>query len=307
MVGEETELKQLQKEIKELRAEINSALESPFLQASVKSLVYEILLDRTAILEHELGKRINEKHGTMYEIKQQARRMAWLLGLDADNVRLLVTEAVQNILEHGTGRWVQVRLEMQNEGPNPCMVSSFKHEIPASEKYTMHDVDMNALKGDITSEFFDFESHRGRGEFIMKQLTDERRIINGIEVNRDGKKVHYFKRVLINYKNADGPRGSINFQEIKEQIDRLGFQDVICCFLIQHSHDKPDHLTVAAAREHSKALAQMMLENNCKLVLEESYFSNVFSTFEPVSPLSKEQLQSIFEKVKAVVYRDAES
>ncbi|MCE9598258.1 MAG: ATP-binding protein [Spirochaetia bacterium] len=306
MVGEEKEIQELQKEIKELRAELTSALDSPFLQASVKSLVFEVLLDRVAILEHEFGKRINEKHGTMYEIKQQARRMAWLLGLDADNVRLLVTEAVQNILEHGTGRWVHVRLEMQNEGDHPCMISSFKHEIPASEKYTMHDVDMNALKGDITSEFFDFESHRGRGEFIMKQLTDERRIINGIEVNRDGKKVHYFKRVLINYKHADSPRDSVNFQEIKDQIDRLGFQDIICCFLIQHSQDRPDLLTVAAAREHSKALAQTMSENSCKLVGEESYFSNVFSTFEPLAPLSKDQLQAIFEQVKSVVYGDGD-
>ncbi|HNL01635.1 MAG: ATP-binding protein [Leptospirales bacterium] len=296
--------KDLEKEVKALRAEIAAFGESPYLKSSIKNLVYEAVIDRTEVERNELGKRINEKHGTMYEIKEQARRMAILLGLDADNIRLLVTEAVQNILEHGSGRWVQVRLDARNEGENPALVCAFKHEIPDSEKYTLQDAEANALKGDVTSEFFDFESPRGRGEFIMKQLTDERRIINGVEINRDGKKVHYFKRILINYRNPEGVRDQLSFQEIKDQIDRLGYQDVVCCFLIQHSFDKPDLFTVACSRDREKQVVQVMTHHSCSLVEQEAYFSNVFATFAPERPLTSAELQIVFDEVKSIVYGD---
>jgi len=153
-----SEVQNLKRDLKELRAEINSVQDSPYLQKSIKCLVYELLLDREEVIANELGRRINEKHGTMFEVKQQARRMGILLGIDPDNVRLLISEALQNILEHGTGRWVTIRLELKNYGDNPCLISTFKHEIASTEKYTIHEIDQNAMKGDVTSEFFDFES-----------------------------------------------------------------------------------------------------------------------------------------------------
>ena len=122
------EQESLEKELKSLRDEANAFIESPYLAKSIRSLVYEVWLDRKAVAENELGRRINEKHGTMYEIKQQARKMAHLAGIDPDNVRLMVTEAVQNILEHGSGSAVQVHLEVRNDA-NPCMICQFKHEL----------------------------------------------------------------------------------------------------------------------------------------------------------------------------------
>ena len=97
-------LEELEEQNKRLQDELNYVKESPFLQSSIKRLVYEALIDREEVLTRELGKRINERHGTMYEIKTQAKRLSELLGLDADAIRIMVTEAVQNILEHGSGR-----------------------------------------------------------------------------------------------------------------------------------------------------------------------------------------------------------
>lgn len=298
------DLESLEKELKSLREEANAFIESPYLGRSIKSLVYEVHLDRLEVAANELGKRINEKHGTMFEIKQQARKMAHLAGIDPDNARLMVTEAVQNILEHGSGRSVHVHLEVRNDAENPCMICQFKHQIEPADKYTLRDVEHNVLKGDVTSEFFDFESHRGRGEFIMKQLTDERRIINGLEVDRHGHKTHYFKRILINYKNPSGPRMPISLAEIKEQIDRLGLHEPVCCFLIQHAIDQPDVFTVALPREKEKAVAALMEAHQFKPLDSENYFSTVFLTYAPSGSLTTEEAHRVFEDAKHIVYGD---
>lgn len=292
----------VEKELKSLKDEVNAFVDSPYLKESILSLSYESWIDREAVARNELGKRINEKHGTMFEIKEQARKMAHLAGLDPDNVRLMVTEAVQNILEHGSGQRVQVRLEVQNDAPNPYLMCQFKHQIEPQNRYTLPDVEENVLRGDITSEFFDFESQRGRGEFIMKQLTDERRIINGIEISRDGHKTHYFKRILINYRDPSGPRLPLSLTEIKEQIDRLGFHEPVCCFLIQHAVGAPDVFTVALPKEKEKAVHSIMEAHGFSTVDSEPYFSSVFLTYSPSGNLTTEEARIVFEDARKVVY-----
>ncbi len=303
----EGELDRLKHDFKELKDEVESIRESPYLQSSIKHLKYELVIDREEVIRHELGHKINEKHGTMYEIKTQAKRFAHLLGLDADMVRVSVTEAVQNILEHGTGRYATITLEIRNDSVNPCMVSIFKHEMEPGHKYTLSEINQNAMKGDITSPQFDFESNRGRGEFIMKQLTDERRILNGIEINRDGKKVHYFKRILINYKNPGGPRERVSFQEIKDEIDRLDYEDVVCCFHVDHTADRPDSVTIATTKAHMEKVAAAMMQYEFRLVEQEPYYRTVFATFQPNRSMDKEELLRLFSQVKQIVYQEVEA
>lgn len=301
----EKEIEALRKELRGLREEMNAITESPYLQSSVKNLVYEVLLDREEIVEREFGHRINEKHGTMFEIKQQARRLALLLGLDGDMVRMMVTEALQNIIEHGYGRYVTVRFEIENDDLNPSLVSSFKHELPPGKKYTLSDINRNALRGDVTSEYFDFESDRGRGEYIMKQLTDERRIVNGIEIDKDGRKVHYFKRILINYKNPSGGKHKISFSELKAEIDRLNYEDVVCCFHMHHVHDMPDAVTIATTKHHAEKVAHIMSRNFFKLKEQEPYYRTVFATYMPTQPVDRDQLLSLFASVRQEVYEES--
>ncbi|MCE9499049.1 MAG: ATP-binding protein, partial [Leptospira sp.] len=179
---------------------------SPYLPQTIASLHFKVVLKREEIIKHEFGTRINEKQGSLYDIKNQIKKYAPILGLDPDSVRISVTEAIQNIIEHGYGPYSDIELEINNTVLNPYFKMSFRHEMKPGVKYTLSQIDENAKKGDITSEYFDFEDPRGRGEFLMKELADERRIINGVEVTPDGRKVHYFQRVLINYKDPKGPR-----------------------------------------------------------------------------------------------------
>lgn len=304
-ISQET-IDRLEAEIRNLKAELNFVSESPFLQSSFKNLSYEVVLDREEVLRAEFGKKINEKHGTMYEIKTMAKRFATLLSLDSDMIRIMVTEAVQNILEHGKGKHVEIRFHINNDTVNPYMISSFKHEVPAGTKYTLSDINQNALRGDITSEYFDFESSRGRGEFIMKNLTDERRIINGIEVNREGQKVNYFRRILINYKNPQGARERVSFGEIKNEIDRLDYEDVVCCFHVQHHFDRPDAVTIATTKAHAPNVAQIMASQGFQLVEQEAYYRTIFATYSPPGETNKEQLLGLFAKVKQIVYQEVE-
>lgn len=305
MAQETDDLKQqideLQSKIEALQGEINAIGDSPYLQSSVKRISYEIVIDREEVLNREFGQRIDERHGTMFEVKTQAKRLALLLGLDADGIRIMVNEAIQNILEHGSGRFVTVRLELMNEGQNPCLVSSFKHDMPTGEIYTLSDINQNAMKGDVTSEYFDFESSRGRGEFLMKELTDERRIINGIDVNPDGQKVRYFKRVLINYKNPTGPRARVTFGELKQEIDRLDYEDVVCYFHVHHLGGEPDAVTIATTRAYAGKVQQIMQEAGFAMTEEEPYYRTLFATYTPEKKVHKDVLLSLFAKVRQIV------
>ncbi len=305
IIGElKSKIKKLEEENKHLKDELNYIKESPYLSKSIKELTYHFIINREEVLANEFGKRINEKHGTMFEIKTQAYRLAHLVGVDSDSVRIMVTEAVQNIIEHGFGKYAYVTLQIVNDVINPYIACSFKHELPPGKVYTLKEIEENALKGDITSEYFDFENSRGRGEFLMKEITDERRIINGIEINEDGKKIKYFKRILIKYRNPEGPREKINFAELKREIDKLDIDDVVCFFHIHHIQSEPTKVTVATMRSSAHKVLEIMNKNNFYLVEEEPYYRTLFATYKSDKPIEREQLLQLFSKIRYVVQHE---
>ncbi len=297
-------VKRLENENRYLKEELNYIKESPYLQRSITTLRYEAIINREEVISNEFGKKINEKHGTMYEIKNQAFRFATLVGVDPVSVRLMVTEAIQNAIEHGYGKYVIVNIEIHNDPVNPYIMCSFKHEMPPGKSYTLKEIEENVQKGDATSEYFDFESSRGRGEFIMKELTDERRIINGIEINPDGKKIRYFKRILIKYKNPEGPREKITFYELKKEIDKLDVDDVVCYFHVSHVQSEPVAVTIATLKSSAKKVAELMEFHNFKLVEEEPYYRTIFATYKTSHYISKEELLSLFKKVRFIVQQE---
>lgn len=297
-------IKKLEQENKYLKEELNYIKESPFLQKSIISLKFEATINREEVIKNEFGKKINEKHGTMYEIKNQAFRFAYLIGIDPVPVRLMVTEAIQNAIEHGYGKYVFVSIEIHNDLVNPYILCSFKHEMPEGKNYTLKEIEENALKGDATSEYFDFENSRGRGEYIMKELTDERRIINGIELNPDGKKVKYFKRILIKYKNPEGPREKVTFSELKKEIDKLDIDDVVCYFHVHHIQSEPVAVTIATLRSSAKKVCELMEYHGFKLIEEEPYYRTIFATYKSSKYINKEELLSLFTKVRFIVQQE---
>ncbi|MFN3603499.1 MAG: ATP-binding protein [Leptonema sp. (in: bacteria)] len=297
-------IRKLEQENKYLKEELDYIKESPFLQKSISTLKYEATINREEVIQNEFGKRINEKHGTMYEIKNQAFRFAYLIGIDPISVRLMVTEAIQNTIEHGYGKYVIITIEIHNDLVNPYILCSFKHEMPEGKYYTLKDMEENALKGDATSEYFDFENSRGRGEYIMKELTDERRIINGIEINPEGKKIRYFKRILIKYKNPQGPRERVTFNELKKEIDKLDIEDVVCYFHVHHVHTEPVAVTVATLKSSAKKVMEIMQYHGFQLIEEEPYYRTIFATYKSYQPINKEELLSLFTKVRYIVQQE---
>ena len=252
----EKKIGQLEAQVRELQDELNYSANSPYLANTVYQLAYEIVLDRDEVVSNEFGRKIDEKKGTMFEVKSQAKRMAQLLGLDADSVRI-------------------------------------------------SDINANVQKGDVTSEQFDFESSRGRGEFLMKELTDERRVINGVEIDPKGKRHSYFKRILINYKNPSGPHQKLNFQEIKSEIDRLSPEELVCCFHISHVAGFPETVTIATKKERINEIIGAMEAKNFALKGTEDYYRNAFVMFtSPPEGISKESLFKLFSGIREIVERE---
>lgn len=294
-------IKKLEHENSLLRDEVNAVQKSVFLPQTLAKLQYKAVLRREDIVKKELQSRINEKEGSLFEIKNQIRKYAPILGLDPDAIRIIVTEALQNIIEHGYGNYAEVELEINNTVANPYFKTTFKHQMPEGQKYTLAQIEQNAEKGDITSPFFDFENPRGRGEFLMKQLSDERQIINGVDTDEEGNKIHYFKRVLINYKDPHGPRVETSFDEIREELDRLDGEEVVCYFHIDHKMNKLNSITVITNKNREMSVRHLMESSGFTLSHKDTYSRTIFLSFTPNKEFSELEINEIFSQVRKIV------
>ncbi|MBP9887656.1 MAG: ATP-binding protein [Leptospiraceae bacterium] len=284
-----------------LKDELLAVQNSLYLQHTIAKLHYSVTLNREEIKSKELTSGINEKQGSLFEIKNQIRKYAPILGLDPDGIRIIVTEAIQNIIEHGYGPYAEIALEINNLASNPYFKISFKHEMEPGRAYTLAQIEENAKKGDITSESFDWDNPRGRGEFMMKELSDERQIINGVEYDETGRKIHYFKRILINYKNPKGERVETSFDEIREEIDRLDKEEVVCYFHIDHKKSELDSITVITSSEKDASVKQIMHEAGFQLTHKDNYSKTSFCTFKPNRDVTVEEIKELFASVRKTV------
>jgi anti-sigma regulatory factor (Ser/Thr protein kinase) len=300
-------IQELEKEIRSLKERLSSVANSPYLKNSLERMQVQITLKREQIIKDEFGKKIQEYQGSLYEIKDLIRRYAPLVGVDADSARIAATEALQNIIEHGDGPYAEFLLEIVKNCENPFMKMSFKHEIAPGKKYTLADINKNALKGDITSDSFDFESARGRGEFIMRQLTDERRILNGVEILPNGRKIHYFQRVLINYQDPKGSRAETSFDEIREEIQRLGMDEMVCYFHLDHKRSELRTLTIVIPKQREEIVKKMLSEAGFELNHKDTYYKYLFLSFLPLPDRKIPNLDQLFQKIRKKVESEAET
>ena len=300
------EIEKLKEDIKRLKEEIYALEESPYLPKSIVDLTFSITLDREEIIKNELGKRINEKHSSMYDIKNQIKRYSTIIGLDPDAMRMALTEGLQNIIEHGDGRKAIISFTLKKNEENPYLIMSFKHYTSKFPAYSLAEANLNAMKGDITSEYFDFEDSRGRGEFIMKEIADERKIINGVELLEDGTKKYFFKRILIKYKDPNGPRPVHKFDDIKEYIDKLSPDDVICSFHVDHKDNKVERITVISHKHKVEDVKNLMEKEGFPFESIEYYYRAAFTSFRVEKEISPEALRDLFKQVKSILYEEKE-
>jgi hypothetical protein len=304
--AEQKKILELEKEIREIKEKYESGITSPYIKKSLDAIQLKITFKREEIVKQEFGKKIPTNQGSLFEIKELIKKFAPIVGVDPDSARISATEALQNIIEHGDGPFAEFLLEINNHVANPYMKMSFKHEISPGKKYTLSDINKNVKKGDITSDSFDFENSRGRGEFIMKELTDERRILNGVELLPDGRKIHYFQRVLINYKDPKGIRAETSFDEIREEIGRLDNEDVLCYFHLDHKKSELKTLTVVVSKSREEVVKKILVDKGFELVHKDTYYKSLFMSFSPPADKDSFQLDSLFQKIRKKVESEAE-
>lgn len=303
---DQKKIKKLEEELRLMKEKYDSGITSPYLKKSLEGIHLKITFKREEIVKQEFGKKIPANQGSLYEIKELIKKFAPIVGVDPDSARISATEALQNIIEHGDGPYAEFSLEINNHVLNPYLKMSFKHEILPGKKYTLSDINHNVKKGDITSDLFDFENSRGRGEFIMKELADERRILNGVELLPDGRKIHYFQRVLINYRDPKGSRAETSFDEIREEIGKLDNEDVLCYFHLDHKKSKLKTLTVVVSKTREEVVKKILVDNGFELVHKDTYYKSLFMSFSPPEDKDTVQLDSLFQKIRKKVESEAE-
>ncbi|PJZ70934.1 ATP-binding protein [Leptospira perolatii] len=298
MLTLEKKLKDLEEQNHKLRMQLENTDRSPYLKKSLSYMKFQTTLLREEILNKEIHARVDSSLGTLFELKNFAFRYASIVGIDPDRMRIVTTEAIQNIVEHGYGKYAEVEFEIFTETSNPYFKMSFKHEMQPGMKYTLSQVNENVRRGDVTSDLFDIESPRGRGEYLMKELSDERRILNGVEIRENGDKVYYFKRVLIHYRDPKGIRAVTSFDDLRQEIDRLDPDEPICYFHLDHRKSKLSSVTLVVHIGRENKIASMMQSAGFDLIHKDRYFKAVFCSFQPNKEHSSEELERLFDKVR---------
>jgi len=192
---------------------LESHKRSPFLKKTVKKIEFKSVLLREAIVNAEIGRGIDETMGSMYYFKEKAREMAHFAGLDSGEVRSAFTEGIQNIIEHGHGDEVEITILVNDVlNDNSYLEMSFKHKMDTKKFYTLKDANISA-----DNAVTDLESARGRGEFMMREIMDERKFINGFEKLDDGTSYYFFKRIMRKYKK---PRPKSKTEKLSAEFKR---------------------------------------------------------------------------------------
>jgi len=264
------------KQVQLLEKYISAVKDSPFLPQSIQQLKFQGIIDRDWVLKNEYNKKIDEKLGTAFIFKERAKEFASILGLDGDTMRLAATEAIHNMFEYGEKSKAEIEIKIsQINTNNPYLEMSFKHEVPENQYYSLEEANKNADEGIIN-----FENDRGRGEFMMREIMDERKFINGNETNEMGEKIYFFKRILRKYvkSNKKNTREVIDF-ELKNVLNSTENYQIIKCMTIDYK-SKKRFLTIAANSVDSEKMNNILSEKKYKLLDEEKYKQYQCSNWE---------------------------
>lgn len=254
----------------------NAYKESPFLNKSTCKLELNGIIDRDFVMKNEINQRIEEIYGTMFYFKERTKEFAEIAGLDSDSMRMAFGEGLQNILEHGKSNSVEINIIINNLNSNDTyMEMSFKHYMPEKDFYSLKEADINADTG-----ISNFESSRGRGEFLMREIMDERKFINGVQKIPEGKTLYFFKRIMRKYLNPK-PRTFTNHltDDFKNYIDSLqNYKSALFVRMDYFSNKKEIVISEAAASNNN--VISIMENHNYKHKGFDSYRNIKFSFWE---------------------------
>ncbi len=247
--------------------------ESPYLKKSSRTISFSVTIDRHYIEKHEFGKKINEKHGTMYFFKERTKELANIAGLDGDEMRMAFGEGIQNILEHGKGKYVDVKITVNNINTSDVYLEmSFKHTMPTMQFYSINSANQSADTG-----ILNMESPRGRGEFLMREIMDERKFLNGMHTGRDGHKEYFFQRIMRKYKH---PKKKSNTKtltnEFKQYIENLN--DYHSALFVRMDYfNNTKELVISQETGNLESVKNIMKKNGYSLNGSDIFRDKVFS------------------------------
>jgi len=265
--------------------------DSPYLKNSAQEISCFARIDRNFIVENEFGKRIEEMHGTMFYFKERTKEFAHIAGLDADEMRMAYGEGIQNILEHGKGKYVEVEVSVHNiNSENVYLQMSFKHYMPSMEFYSILEANKNADEG-----ILNFESSRGRGEYLMREIMDERKFINGIQKRPGGEKEYFFQRIMRKYRNPH-PKAHVGYMtdEFKNYIDSL--QDYHSALFVRMDYfSKKKELVISEDTGNIDKVKELMKKYNYSLIGSDNYRNINFSFW--VTDIKPEESDKKFDEI----------
>jgi hypothetical protein len=267
--------------------------ESPFLKNSSEKLSIAARINREYIIRHEIGQRINEVHGTMFYFKERTKELAHIAGLDPSEIRLAFGEGIQNVLEHGKSKSVEIRISVHNINTEDVFLEmSFKHYMPTKAFYSIQSANRNADEG-----ISNIESSRGRGEFLMREIMDERKFLNGVYKHANGDKEYFFQRIMKKYKFPKTKQRTHKLtHEFKNYIDTLTDYDS-ALFVRMDYFEKKKELVLSENSGSLAYLNQVMDKYGYVLTGTDNYRSTNFTFWE--NELTEREQQNEFENILA--------
>ncbi len=292
-------IQELLADVRRKQKDINAIKDSPYLPDSIESLSFTGKVNREKVIENEYQKRIDEKHGTAHIFKETASDLAQIIHLDPDTIRLAATEALQNLFEHGSGRVAEIELKIDNiNKENAYMEMSFKHHIPHNKFYSLKEANEKA-----DAALLNFDNDRGRGEFMMRELMDERRFINGSEVNEKNQRTYYFKRILRKFTNIENkPKSEKILPEFRNFVDQLENYQVTVFLRIDYTTGKKSFVISSNEKDFDK-ISRLMEEKEYPFIRKSNYKSYIFSFWTVPEEISQKSMNDIIKEIESISTR----
>ncbi|MCX7997317.1 MAG: ATP-binding protein, partial [Leptospiraceae bacterium] len=92
-----------------------------------------------------------------------------------------------------------------------------------------------------------------------------------------------------------------SFDEIREELDRLDGEEVVCYFHLDHKMNKLKTITIITNKNREHGVRNLMEDKGFSLSHKDTYSRTSFLSFTPNRAFSEEEINEIFTQVKKIV------